>query len=328
MDTLTITQLCKATGVSREKLYCCEKEGLVMPVGRTEGNYRLYDSSAIGELRKIMRYQSLHFTLKEIADIFKRPDSEQTEIFNRKLDELKEERKHLDRQIFYTKLVRTIGSDIMFSEAFDDKSIDEIVADVYSNRIFRRMTKKVHDMSDDEILLFNDRIDAVFARFAELKGGEADSDEAFELVDEFFNVLLDGETFRCVFVMNYSAVFSGNGEFHKDVNKRYGSGTAEFMAEVFECRWIYRAFEDVNTLVEDAVENSSLADDEFAAIFTERVCGLLNEYIGDKNAECYEFLYDCMLSDPEFFSCSGNKAVRRLDAMMKNYYLKGDNQNE
>lgn len=328
METLTITQLCKAAGVSREKLYCCEKEGLVMPVGRTEGNYRLYDISAVSELRKIMRYQALHFTLKEIADIFKRPDTEQAEIFNRKLDQLKEERRRLDRQISYTKIVRLLGSDIMFSDAFDNKSIDEIVDGVYSNRFYRVIMKKIRDMSDEDVILFYEKTNDIFNRFAELKGGESDSDEAFALVDEFFKFFSECESFRYSYIMNYSVALSGNGELHNDINKRFGDGTAEFMAEVFEYRWIYRTFEENNALIDEAVENISLADDEFAAIFTGRMCSFLDEYIGEKTADMYEFFYDCFMSDTEYYSCDENKAIERLDTMMKNYYLKGDNQNE
>jgi len=66
---LTISELSKATGVSASALRFYERRGLVSPVGRSPGGYRVYDTHAVERLTFIGRAKLLGLSLDEIGDL-------------------------------------------------------------------------------------------------------------------------------------------------------------------------------------------------------------------------------------------------------------------
>lgn len=70
MDSkLTIGQLCAATGVPTSALRYYERTKLLVPSGRTDGNYRIYDATAVQRVRFIRIAQSAGFSLEDIASL-------------------------------------------------------------------------------------------------------------------------------------------------------------------------------------------------------------------------------------------------------------------
>lgn len=61
-----IGELAKQTGVSRDTLRFYERERLIYPSERSEGNYRLYEDRAVQRLRFIKQAQGLGLSLQEI----------------------------------------------------------------------------------------------------------------------------------------------------------------------------------------------------------------------------------------------------------------------
>ncbi|MCL4804556.1 MAG: MerR family transcriptional regulator [Anaerolineae bacterium] len=66
---LTIGELARQAGLRPSALRYYEAEGLIVPTGRTEAGYRLYDPSAAATLRLIQRAQGLGFSLAEIRTL-------------------------------------------------------------------------------------------------------------------------------------------------------------------------------------------------------------------------------------------------------------------
>jgi DNA-binding transcriptional MerR regulator len=66
---MTIGQLARRSGVSIRALREYEALGLVYGLGRSDGNYRLFDDSALWCLQVIGSLRSLGLTLKEIREI-------------------------------------------------------------------------------------------------------------------------------------------------------------------------------------------------------------------------------------------------------------------
>ncbi|MEJ2630324.1 MAG: heavy metal-responsive transcriptional regulator [Acidihalobacter sp.] len=65
----TIGALARSEGVATETLRYYERLGLIEPSGRTASNYRLYDMTAVRQLRFIRRAQALGFSLTEIGEL-------------------------------------------------------------------------------------------------------------------------------------------------------------------------------------------------------------------------------------------------------------------
>ena len=67
MTTLTIGELAKRTGIRTSALRYYERQGLLEPVGRTGGGYRVYDEATTETVRFIQRAQRIGFSLEDIG---------------------------------------------------------------------------------------------------------------------------------------------------------------------------------------------------------------------------------------------------------------------
>lgn len=66
---MTIGQLAARTGLTVKAIRQLEGRGLIYSAGRSEGNYRLFDSSAVWCCQVITNLRSLGLTLKEIEQL-------------------------------------------------------------------------------------------------------------------------------------------------------------------------------------------------------------------------------------------------------------------
>ena len=78
MTEMTIGELSRRTGLSIKAIREYESRGLIYSTGRSAGNYRLFDESALWCARVILGLRSLGLTVKEIEHLagvhLNRPD--------------------------------------------------------------------------------------------------------------------------------------------------------------------------------------------------------------------------------------------------------------
>ncbi|OFZ97789.1 MAG: heavy metal-responsive transcriptional regulator [Betaproteobacteria bacterium RIFCSPLOWO2_02_FULL_62_17] len=65
----TIGKLAAQAGISTDALRYYEREGLIVPSGKTGSGYRLYDEGSIRRIRFIKQAQHCGFTLTEIVEL-------------------------------------------------------------------------------------------------------------------------------------------------------------------------------------------------------------------------------------------------------------------
>ena len=85
---LTVTQLARACGLSRTTVLYYESMGLLKPVRRSEGNYRLFGPRDLERLRQICIYRSAGVKLGDIRSILDQPRSDAAGVLERRLAEL------------------------------------------------------------------------------------------------------------------------------------------------------------------------------------------------------------------------------------------------
>ncbi len=97
----TIGELAEAAGVPRSTLRYYERSGLMAPTGRTDGNYRYYDTEALERLRFIRAAQAAGFTLTDVSDLLdlrdgsRAPCREVEALIEKRLAEITAKRKEL-----------------------------------------------------------------------------------------------------------------------------------------------------------------------------------------------------------------------------------------
>lgn len=69
MDTLTSSQLARASGAGVETLRFYERRGLLPAPPRTASGYRHYPRSAVGRIRFIRQAKKMGFSLREIGEL-------------------------------------------------------------------------------------------------------------------------------------------------------------------------------------------------------------------------------------------------------------------
>lgn len=73
---LRIGELVRLTGKTSRTLHFYEELGLLQPISRTKGGFRLYNETALLRVRWIERLQDLGFSLPEIQDFLARLQEE------------------------------------------------------------------------------------------------------------------------------------------------------------------------------------------------------------------------------------------------------------
>jgi len=66
---MQIGEVAQRVGLSLRTVRHYEEVGLVIPVGRSQGNFRLYDHDAIARLLVIKQMKPLDFSLEEMRDL-------------------------------------------------------------------------------------------------------------------------------------------------------------------------------------------------------------------------------------------------------------------
>lgn len=77
MDAYTIGQLAKAADVPASTIRFYERAGLLVPDGRSGGNYRQYGAGALARLRFIRSAQATGFSLEDARDLLHLTDSDE-----------------------------------------------------------------------------------------------------------------------------------------------------------------------------------------------------------------------------------------------------------
>ena len=96
---MTLQEVCRTSGVTRRALQGYEAVGLVAAVDKNKYGYLLYGENEVKRIEKIKMYQEFGFKLKEIKEIIDAPNPIVKAALERRVEELKEERKKLNTLI-------------------------------------------------------------------------------------------------------------------------------------------------------------------------------------------------------------------------------------
>jgi DNA-binding transcriptional MerR regulator len=103
---LTVTRLARACGLSRTTVLYYESIGLLKPVRRSAGNYRLYGDRDLERLRQICHYRGAGLKLGDIRSILDRAHGDAAAVLQRRFVELGAEIERLrDHQMSIARLL-------------------------------------------------------------------------------------------------------------------------------------------------------------------------------------------------------------------------------
>lgn len=99
MSIRTLREVCEVLGISRRTIQGYEELGLLVPSGKNERGWLLYDEACQERIKLLRFYQNAGFQGKEIIVLLAAEEAEQKLMLRKKRDRLKDEVREKERLI-------------------------------------------------------------------------------------------------------------------------------------------------------------------------------------------------------------------------------------
>ena len=231
---MTVHEVSKLAGVSIRTLQYYDKIGLLHPTGYTDAGYRLYDDADLERLQHILLFRELEFPLKDIRDILNSPDFDRSRALEQQIELLKLKKEHIENLMNFALGIKMMGVKHMDFKAFDRSKLDEYsrqAKELYGNTPeYKELEEKQKNRTKEEDNLLADRFMLFFKEAGEMKDKDPASPEAQDLVKRIQDYITEN-LYTCTnkILRGLGKMYSGGGDFTKNIDAYGGKGTAVFV---------------------------------------------------------------------------------------------------
>jgi DNA-binding transcriptional MerR regulator len=232
----TVNEVSKLSGVSARTLQYYDKIGLLKPTKYTASGYRLYDDTALEKLQHILLFRELEFPLKEIKKIISSPDFDRNKALDQQIALLTMKKEHLENLIDFARGIKFIGVRIMDFSVFDKKKIDEYAArakEQWGNSPeYQEFEEKSKNRTKESEQVIAEELMQMFVEFGEMKDKAPETPAVQQQVKRLQDYITQ-HFYTCSNEVLFSLgqMYTGGGEFTKNIDSAGGAGTAAFTAE-------------------------------------------------------------------------------------------------
>ena len=236
---MTVQKVSRLTGVSIRTLQYYDRIGLLHPTEYSDAGYRLYDDAALETLQQILLFRELEFPLKDIRKIIESPDFDRGKALEQQIELLTLKKEHIENLIDLARGIKLLGVRHLKFDAFDTKKIDEYAAQAKASwgntpayKEFEEKSKGRTKEQDRDISL---GMMDIFAEFGAIRTTDPASEEAQALVKKLQDYITEN-FYTCTdeILNGLGKMYSGGGEFTKNIDNYGGEGTAEFAHQAIE----------------------------------------------------------------------------------------------
>ena len=236
---MTVQKVSRLTGVSIRTLQYYDRIGLLHPTEYSDAGYRLYDDAALETLQQILLFRELEFPLKDIRKIIESPDFDRGKALEQQIELLTLKKEHIENLIDLARGIQLLGVRHLKFDAFDTKKIDEYAARAKASwgntpayKEFEEKSKGRTKEQDREISL---GMMDIFTEFGAIRTSEPGSEEAQALVKKLQDYIT-AHFYTCTdeILKGLGKMYSGGGDFTKNIDSYGGEGTAEFTHRAIE----------------------------------------------------------------------------------------------
>ena len=236
---MTVQKVSRLTGVSIRTLQYYDRIGLLHPTEYSDAGYRLYDDAALETLQQILLFRELEFPLKDIRKIIESPDFDRGKALEQQIELLTLKKEHIENLIDLARGIKLLGVRHLKFDAFDTKKIDEYAAQAKASwgntpayKEFEEKSKGRTKEQDRDISL---GMMNIFAEFGAIRTTDPASEEAQGLVKKLQDYITEN-FYTCTdeILNGLGKMYSGGGEFTKNIDSYGGEGTAEFAHQAIE----------------------------------------------------------------------------------------------
>ena len=240
---MQVHEVSRLTGVSIRTLQYYDRIGLLHPTRVTESGYRLYDDAALETLQQILLFRELEFPLKDIKKIISSPDFDRSKALTQQIELLTLKKEHIENLIDLAIGIKSIGVRHLTFDAFDTKKIDEYAAQAKASwgttPAYKEYEQKSKGRTTEEAADINRGMIDIFAEFGAIRDTDPASAGAQALVKKLQDYITK-HYYTCTneILHGLGMMYSGGGDFTKNIDSYGGEGTAEFAHQAIEiyCR--------------------------------------------------------------------------------------------
>ena len=231
---MTVHEVSKLAGVSIRTLQYYDKIGLLHPTGYTDAGYRLYDDTDLERLQHILLFRELEFPLKDIRVILNSPDFDRSKALEQQIELLRLKKEHIENLMNYALWIKMTGVKYMDFKAFDRSKLDEYsrqAKELYGNSPeYKEFEEKQKNRTKEEDNMLADRFMLFFKEAGEMKDKDPASPEAQDLVKRIQDYITEN-LYTCTnkILRGLGKMYSGGGDFTKNIDAYGGEGTAVFV---------------------------------------------------------------------------------------------------
>lgn len=232
----SVKQAAELCGISIRTLHYYDEIGLLVPIKDPENGYRIYSEEDILTLQQILFFREMEFSLKEIADILRRPDYDRGWILMRQKNLIIKKRDHCNAVI---DLIDELLEDEMEHKSGDMNCDKEIYAKEAHERwgntdAYREYEAKQRDKSEDKNEEIVRKAEIIFADFASLRGTDPADQRVQNLVLRWQEYLSE-HYYQCTneILAGLGQMYVADERFTKYL-ERFGEGTAAFISKAIE----------------------------------------------------------------------------------------------
>ena len=230
----TVHEVSNLTVVSIRTLQYYDKIGLLHPTGYTDAGYRLYDDTDLERLQHILLFRELEFPLKDIRVILNSPDFDRSKALEQQIELLRLKKEHIENLMNYALWIKMTGVKYMDFKAFDRSKLDEYsrqAKELYGNSPeYKEFEEKHKNRTKEEDNMLADRFMLFFKEAGEMKDKDPASPEAQDLVKRIQDYITEN-LYTCTnkILRGLGKMYSGGGDFTKNIDAYGGEGTAVFV---------------------------------------------------------------------------------------------------
>ena len=236
---MTVHEVSRLAGVSIRTLQYYDRIGLLHPAGYTDAGYRLYDDTDLERLRHILLFRELEFPLKDIKAIINSPDFDRSKALEQQIELLKLKKEHIENLMNFAIGIKMLGVKQMDFKAFDRSKLDEYsrrAKELYGNMPeYKEMQEKTKNRTEEDDRILADRFMLFFKEAGEIKDTDPASPEAQDIVKRIQEYITE-KLYTCSnkILSGLGKMYSGEGEFTKNIDEYGGEGTAEFVDKAIQ----------------------------------------------------------------------------------------------
>ena len=179
-------------------------------------------------------FRELEFPLKDIRIILNSPDFDRSKALEQQIELLRLKKEHIENLMNYALWIKMTGVKYMDFKAFDRSKLDEYsrqAKELYGNSPeYKEFEEKQKNRTKEEDNMLADRFMLFFKEAGEMKDKDPASPEAQDLVKRIQDYITEN-LYTCTnkILRGLGKMYSGGGDFTKNIDAYGGEGTAVFV---------------------------------------------------------------------------------------------------